>query len=239
VSRYTPDNSWQASDALVGCELVHSVEAELALGSLYGRQRASALAHIAECRRCHQVVNELSMTADAVLLATPAVDPPVGFEVRLSERWTQDTERRRRRTRRVGLRIPVLAVAAALVLFATTLGIVLGQARHMPFRRLTGVHTAAFREPRSAPYESSIRGEAIMSVGRPTWVMMTVQDKGWSGWATCVVSVAGRSERVGAFHVRDGIGSWVVKLVASSQSVSSVRLVAPSGNTLATASFPT
>jgi hypothetical protein len=60
--------------------------AELALGISTGRERAEALAHVAQCPACHAEMEQLSLAADSLLEVIPRVDPPLGFEVRLAER---------------------------------------------------------------------------------------------------------------------------------------------------------
>jgi hypothetical protein len=60
--------------------------AELALGILSGRERAAALVHLERCTTCQAETASLSVVADALLLAGPLADPPVGFDLRLVER---------------------------------------------------------------------------------------------------------------------------------------------------------
>ena len=69
-----------------GCDVVRPLLAELALGTLPGAERASALVHLESCAGCRHELDELSEAADALLLAVRAADPPVGFEVRLLDR---------------------------------------------------------------------------------------------------------------------------------------------------------
>ena len=41
------------------CAHVHDVAAELALGALTGRERASAIGHLEQCRACREDVRQL------------------------------------------------------------------------------------------------------------------------------------------------------------------------------------
>ena len=59
---------------------------ELALGISTGRQRAQTLAHVEACPRCHAEMEQFSLAADSLLEVVPAIEPPLGFEVRLMER---------------------------------------------------------------------------------------------------------------------------------------------------------
>ena len=102
----------------VGCAELREVSAELALGDLSGSERADALAHLATCPICGQVVGELTRVAEDLLLLAPELEPPPGFESRvLAELGGQ---RRPRRLRGRSL----VAVAAALVMFAVGGGLV-------------------------------------------------------------------------------------------------------------------
>ncbi|HEV2361190.1 MAG TPA: hypothetical protein VGS21_05775, partial [Acidimicrobiales bacterium] len=62
----------------------------LALGTLVGRERAETLTHVESCQRCTADLEEITRTADSLLLVAPPVEPPVGFEVRLFERLGLD-----------------------------------------------------------------------------------------------------------------------------------------------------
>jgi hypothetical protein len=221
------------------CEFVESVAAELALGSLSGRERAAALSHLQDCGRCRDLVDDLSSSADALLLAVPETDPPPGFEARLLERRASILGGRRRRPMRTALRPLMLAAAAAILAAAGVLGgLSLDRSHQGAHDHLVDVRTAFLHQPGiSESYESPVRGEAVLARGRPAWVLMTVHDKKWSGWLHCYVSVEGHYVLVGAFQVRDGYGSWASPLKADGYSVHSVRLVRPGGSVLASASF--
>ena len=68
------------------CAQLHDVAAELALGVLTGRERATAIAHLEQCRACREEVRQL-MTVGGLLpeLLSP-VEPPAGFETRVLQR---------------------------------------------------------------------------------------------------------------------------------------------------------
>ena len=65
------------------CAQLHDVAAELALGVLTGRERATAIAHLDRCRACREEVRQL-MAVGGLLpeLLSPA-EPPAGFETRV------------------------------------------------------------------------------------------------------------------------------------------------------------
>ena len=68
---------------MMRCADVEAVAAELALGLLGGPERAEALAHIDGCAHCRVLVDELSVTADELLLLAPGAEPSSGFEARV------------------------------------------------------------------------------------------------------------------------------------------------------------
>jgi hypothetical protein len=78
----------QAVSALnkLGCAGFADMPAELALGVLTGRERAEALAHLERCAACQENVRQLTMKAEQLLELLPAVEPPAGFETRVTER---------------------------------------------------------------------------------------------------------------------------------------------------------
>jgi len=69
-----------------GCAGFADMHAELALGVLTGRERAEALAHLEHCAACQENVRQLTMKAEQLLQLLPAVEPPPGFETRVTER---------------------------------------------------------------------------------------------------------------------------------------------------------
>ena len=105
------------------CAAVEDDLVELALGSLTGKQRVVALAHLDTCPRCSAEVEELSAAADELLHLAPLTEPPVGFEARVferlglrarpSDRWARSTGWLGNRPR-LGLALASLAVIAVL-----------------------------------------------------------------------------------------------------------------------------
>jgi hypothetical protein len=68
------------------CGELADVAAELALGVLTGRERASAIAHLSHCEACREDVRQLMVTGEQLLELLPAAEPPAGFETRVLER---------------------------------------------------------------------------------------------------------------------------------------------------------
>jgi hypothetical protein len=70
----------------VDCGQLVDVAAELALGVLTGRERATALAHLDGCPACGEYVRELTETGEELLGLLRPHEPPAGFESRVLER---------------------------------------------------------------------------------------------------------------------------------------------------------
>jgi hypothetical protein len=65
------------------CAHLHDVAAELALGVLTGRDRATAIAHLEQCRACREEVRQLMVVGGLLPELLPPVEPPPGFETRV------------------------------------------------------------------------------------------------------------------------------------------------------------
>jgi hypothetical protein len=65
------------------CAQLHDVAAELALGVLTGRERATAIAHLDHCRACREEVRQLMAVGGLLPELLPPVEPPSGFETRV------------------------------------------------------------------------------------------------------------------------------------------------------------
>jgi len=215
----------------MSCQQLAEVADELALDVLPGDLRALALEHLDECHACRAMVEELSETADALLLAHGGTEPPAGFEERVLARIAAEPTGLGRTRRRP----PLLAAAAAIVVAA-----------------LVGVGALALRpgSDRSAGDELSERHVQLISVtggpvgdvsaypGRPAWFFMRVDRGVTPGTYECVLDVSGgRTVHVGSLTVTEGKGAWGQALTIPPSNVHDARLVAPDGSTVATATF--
>lgn len=231
-----------------GCALFHSVAAELALGSLTGPERSIALAHLDDCDDCRGLLEDLSVTADALLLAAPEADPPAGFEVRLLARlrYGEAAAAPAPPTTGRGSVIPlarrarvILAAAAAIVAVAGA-GIGVGVAvapRQATQTATSAIRVATLRSSATATDAATTVGEVVIAAGNPSWVVMTFHKPGWSGWVYCVVSENGQAKVLGSFWLHDGSGSWAVPFGSSGAAVSSAQIEGTNGTVFATARF--
>ncbi|HUC04192.1 MAG TPA: hypothetical protein VL961_02260 [Acidimicrobiales bacterium] len=216
------------------CADVGEVVPELALGILTGRARSDALAHVEQCTRCTEELEQLSRAADAVVQVAPEVEPPLGFEVRLFGRMgVSGPATRRLHPRRV---LAVLAAAAAVVALGVGLGVGLSGG--------PGPTTSAPAPHHPGPLVSvadlSEHGEHVGQVftyGGPTpWVFMTLSDSAARGRVTCeVVTTGGAVRTVGTFVARSGYGAWGAPLPVAPQDVRVAEVVASDGSVVARA----
>lgn len=98
------------------CDEVQLLASEVALGIASGDERALVLAHTRSCSDCRRMVEELSATADALLLLGPVREPSSGFESQVL------TKMRSAHRPRGGKRLGWIAVAAASVLITAAAG---------------------------------------------------------------------------------------------------------------------
>lgn len=237
------------------CDSYQDELAELALGTLTGRERAETLGHIETCGRCAAEVEELSRAADELLQVACEAEPPVGFEVRLLERLGVDPGRRRR-PRRVhigrvahgrgsaGRHRPALLAAATVAIAAAGFSIGLAE----PWAHTTAPATS--KAPSGIVTEAALRGangEALGRVirsagtaGSPAWLFMVVETDHRAGKLTCEIELTnGSTITLGSFWMESGYGTWSSALPASAANIAGARLVGDNGATVATATFST
>jgi hypothetical protein len=97
-------------ESLDGCARMREMGAEIALGIADGADRAWALDHLAECPDCRARIERLSVLADELLMLSPTLDPPAGFEAKVA--GAIDAPKRRPWLHR-RLVLPAVALAAA------------------------------------------------------------------------------------------------------------------------------
>lgn len=233
--------------------------AELALGTLTGRDRAEVLAHVESCGRCAGEVEELSRAADVLLQVAPEAEPPVGFEVRLLEQMTaqqqagrtgrqatvsplearrsSSTSKRGRARRFVSTARgrAALAVAAAVVAVAGV-GIGFAVAQRGPAQQH---HPLAIQAALLGTDGQQV-GRVVASGGSPTWLLMVVDRGTLSGKVTCRVDLTGGHwVTLGTFSLNENYSTWSSPLAAPPNAVHEAELVGPHGVVLATAVFAT
>jgi hypothetical protein len=205
-----------------GCERLHEVGPELALGVLAGRDRAQAIVHLQDCQPCEQHVRELSVIGDRLVLLVPGAEPPVGFEQRVLHRLGLQ---RRRPWRRRWLAAAAVLVAVALA----AAGWVLHGATRTDERDFSSAMITANGVP---------VGEAFAYSDRQSWLYVELSAPRASGTVSCEVRLDdGRTMTVGSFPVSAGSGQWAVPAPASEAHLVEVRILAEDGSLLGSARF--
>jgi hypothetical protein len=220
------------------CAEISPALPELALGVLTGRDRVVALAHTDSCSPCADELEQLARAADAVVLVTPELEPPVGFEVRLFSRMGVSDDVPTPIRRRV--RTWFLASAAAVV--ALFIGLGAGWALSSPATGHTG---AAVGAPTHGTMTTAVLREDGRAVGRVStssganpWMNMTLADASIQGEVTCqVVTNDGVTHTVGTFTVKQGYGAWGAPLPVPPGDVHRAQVVSPNGTVIATATL--
>ena len=210
-----------------GCEVMQVDLAELALGILPGRERADVLAHLESCDRCAAELESLSAAADALLMLAPEVEPPLGFESRLSLRLGDFN--RRGRSRRLG-RLGVFAVAAVfMVVAAFGVGTWITTDAKVPPHQPTAITS-------SLTSHGNDVGLVVLSTNGPTWMLVTLESTKWQGYVSCTVTLRdGRTMGVGWFNLSGKYSAWVARLKIPVNEVTTARIVAANGTLIASA----
>jgi anti-sigma factor RsiW len=211
--------------------------AELALGTLSGRERAALLEHVDSCPRCAEEVEDLSHTVDSLLQIAPDAEPPLGFEVRLFQRLGLAAPARRRlvpmRTRRG--RHTMFALAAALLVLA---GVVTGHFVSGSASRPAPVTAATLEGVLRVPGGVTV-GQVVVA-GRPSWLYMFIASNNLPQRMRCEVRLAdGKTVVLGTFWAESGHGVWSSLISVPTDELRSVRVISSSGATVASATLTT
>jgi anti-sigma factor RsiW len=212
--------------------------AELALGTLSGRERADVLEHVDSCPRCAEEVEQLSHTLDSLLQIAPDAEPPLGFEVRLFQRLGLERPHRRHivplRTRR-GRHTVFAAAAALLVLAGVTAG-------HF----LTTGSSSRPAPAAAATLEGVLRGPAgatlgqVVVAGKPAWLYMYVAGSHLPDRMRCEVRLTdGKTVVLGTFWSQSGHAMWSAPISIQASELAGARIVSSTGATIATAHLVT
>lgn len=220
------------------CDQVRPELAELALGTLDGRERAALLAHVQTCPDCEAELDELSTVADQVLQVAPEAEPPVGFETALFDRLRAEVAGGRAPTpaRRPTVRPAWLAGAAVVVALAFGGGWLADRAvagRPAPVSSAVPAVTTAELVGPGGPV-----GTVTALGGSPGWLVMKVNGGAGSGEVACEVTVAdGSTRRLGTFWLSAGYGQWSARLPVPPAELRTARVVTASGRLVGQATF--
>jgi hypothetical protein len=226
------------------CADVAELFDELALDALPGDLRARALGHLAGCTSCRTAVEELSATADALLLAAPAVEPPAGFDLRV-QRGIHRRQAHRHLRRRPRTTVAALAAAAAVVVALAGGGsLIAGSRAQQPGLQADSVLAGKDHDLRTAKLlaaDGRQLGDVSVYAGSPAWFFMRVDGVDRTAPTEtyrCVLDVVGGpSVALGNLSVSHGVGAWGQRVDIGGRQVRAARLVDDAGVTVATALF--
>ncbi|HEV8627510.1 MAG TPA: zf-HC2 domain-containing protein [Acidimicrobiia bacterium] len=209
---------------------------ELALDVLPGDRRAALLAHVEECPNCRRLLDELTETADDLLLAGPEAAPPAGFEDRVLERIEGAPARRGGRRRdRAALRLPAWTAAAAAVVL-----LVIGGVTGAVIGRSTGgpdESAEQFRTVQLISTSGADIGDVSTYTGDPSpWFFMRVEGDVPDATYRCVLDMDdGGTVAIGRLWAVKGHGGWGDHVSVDPRHAVAARLLDPKGATVGTA----
>jgi len=222
---------------------------ELALDVLPGDRRAALLRHLEECPRCRQLLDELSETADALLLAGPVAAPPAGFEDRVLERVRTPRSsapaalaprpaagRSAGPRRRARVRLFAAAAAAALLVVGGVAGAQFTRSRSGSGD--SAESASEFRTVQLISATGSDIGDVSTYLGHPAWFFMRLEGALPNGVYQCVLDTdAGGTVPIGKLWATNGHGAWGERVSVDPAHVKTARLLDASGATVATATL--
>lgn len=219
------------------CRDVRALVPELALGVATGEERARALEHLAGCLGCRRELDELTEVADALLLAGPRAEPPVGFESRVVERVAATSPRRRPRRFAAGLVAALLGAAAALgAVFLAT-----GEQRDFAASYRRALEQAEGSYFGGLPLKSddgTQAGHVFGYEGSPPWMVVIVTSGPSGAYDVEIETLDGEAVVIGSFEVADGQGSFGTTLPVDLSDVAALRVDARAGPAVLTAEAP-
>ena len=218
------------------CERLRELGAEVALGIADGEDRAWALDHLTECPECRARIERLSSLADELLMVAPSIEPPNGFEARVTEAIhgpAQQPQRRRRRR----WALPLASAAAAAACAAAAVWFALGNDRDLAdsYRATLAVADGQYFD--AAPIELA-GGRPVGYVygyqGRTSWVLAVVYDGVPGGrYQLQLVTRDGRKLPLRPLVVAGGRGSIGGATPVDYDQLAEVRLLGPGGREVA------
>jgi Putative zinc-finger len=201
------------------CAEVRDLIPELAAGVASGDERARALAHLADCARCRQELEDAAEVVDDLVLLAPEHEPSPGFETRVLAALAP---RPARRTHRV----PVLLMRAAAVVLVAVLSAGLtwwhtrdDRALASRYRQTLAVADGRYLTAAAVSTPTGAEaGHLFAYQGSPSWIFVTLTAAPESGTYTIqLVTRDKRTIRGGTCTVTNGAGYYgtAIKLPVS------------------------
>ena len=206
--------------------------AELALGTLSGRERIATLGHVESCADCANELEHLSRASDAILHMAPDREPPLGFEVSVFGRMENVAPRAPRHA----LQRWLVAGAAAVVALALGLSIGLSVGS-TPSLAKVATASKPWQTAKLVADGSTVGGVSLYGGSTPVLTMQLATSV-VHGTVTCeIVTEGGATHKIGTFKVTHGYGAWVAPLGVPPNDVRVAKLVSTQGTTVASATL--
>ena len=197
------------------CTRIDTMAEELALGMVDEPERGDLLTHVDGCPRCRALLDDLSATADQVLLIAPEAEPPVGFEARAVAAMDPgpdhvgDVPSRRRRW-------VTIAAAAAIVVVVGGVGVGIGRASSPADARARALDRVDVGNVAAAPLTSAdgtrVGGAIVLGGARPSlWMSLDDAEPG-ERYLCQVVLADGTRHVVGVWSPKGPGRTWSVEL---------------------------
>lgn len=213
------------------CAQVRDLASELAFGVIVEPERTQMLSHLASCSDCQEHVSHLVSVADLLLILSPEVEPPAGFENRVLSQ--------------IGIKPPLMqrkkyivasSVAAAIIMLLSVIGTHLLDQQHDRFTTqyvaaLKALGGSSLKAAKLENAEGIDVGEVFVYKGHPSWMFISIDASGISGTAKTSLYFMGHApiDMVGPRLVH-GQGSWGSRIKMPSASVYLVRVSLPNFN---------
>jgi hypothetical protein len=222
------------------CARIDAMAEELALGMVDEPERGELLTHVDGCPRCRALLEDLSATADQVLLIAPEAEPPVGFEARAVAVMDPvpvdvgDVPSRRRRW-------VAIAAAAAILLAVGGVGIGVGRASSPTDSRATALDRVGVANVAAAPLTSlegeRVGGAIVLDGARPSlWMSLDDAEPG-ERYLCEVVLADGSRHAVGVWAPKGPGHTWSVELDRSTAGAQQLVVSDLDGSEVATANL--
>lgn len=213
------------------CEQIRDIAPEMALNITSGDDRAGVIAHISSCSKCRALVEDLSKTADAILLLGPEHEPPGGFESKVLAQF--NAVRRSRRFVWLGAAAAVIlaaALAAGSVLWVTA------------DEREVAAHYQAALEEANGEYfgvkplhadDGTKVGNVFNYGGHTSWLFVVFDDAEAGSYRVQLVTEGGERTDLGDVSISSSTETWGTDITVELRDVAALRFVTETGDTMA------
>lgn len=219
------------------CDEVQLLAPEVALGIASGDERALVLAHAKSCADCRRVMEEMSATADALLLLGPVHEPTSGFESTVLAKMQFG----QRPPTRMRSKLIAAALASVLVTGAAAFWITSDDRRVATYYRdaLAEANGKYFGVvPLRAP-GGGRAGHLFAYEGHPTWVFFIFATPLEPGrYEAELETLEDGIRSLGTFEIATGDVTWGRDLPVGLRDVRAVRVMDGRGGVALWATFP-